>query len=90
MAQAPEPHAGIEVGLQKLKENCPSQGLTIVSVTGKVWTLKTAGDFFYMADNWFQFIIKSTICFVLINMLISVLLLITLRKKAKQQMASQI
>jgi hypothetical protein len=89
MVQAPEPHGAIEVGLDKLKENCPSQALTIVNTTDKVWTLKTAGDFFYMADNWFQFIIKSTICFVLINMVISVLLLITLRKKTKQQTTGQ-
>jgi hypothetical protein len=89
MVQAPEPHDGIGVGLKKLKENCPSQALTIINTTDKVWTLKTAGDFFYMADNWFQFIIKATICFVLINMAISVLLLMTLRKKTKQPLTSQ-
>jgi len=90
MVQAPEPHGGIQVGLEKLKENCPSQALTIVDTTAKTWTLKTAGDFFYMADNWFQFIIKSTVCFVLISIAISVLLLTTLRKKREQSTSSQV
>jgi len=89
MALAPEPHSGIQIGLDKLKESCPSQALTIVNTTSGIWNLKTAGDFFYTADIEIQYIIKATICFVIISMAISVLILITLRNKAQRPMASQ-
>jgi hypothetical protein len=84
MVQAPEPHGAIKVGLNMLKENCPAQGITINDTTGNVWNIKTAGDYFFMADDWFQFIIKGTIGFLLISIIISISTLISLRKKKEQ------
>jgi hypothetical protein len=66
-AQIIEPRDAIEIGLVKLKDNCPAQALTITNPTANVWTIKTAGDDFFMAENWYQFIIKTLCLFTLIN-----------------------
>ena len=42
---APDTHGGIRVGLEKLKENCPTQAPTITPTSSEVLILKTAGDF---------------------------------------------
>jgi hypothetical protein len=88
LVQAPEPRAAIKIGIEHLQESSPSQAPSIDTTTGKTWVIKTAGDFFLMADNWFHFIIGATVCFTLLSMVISILLLVTLRRKKEEIKAS--
>ena len=83
LIQAPEPHGAIKVGIEHLQESSPSQAPTINKTAEKTWVIKTAGDYFLMADNWFQFIVVATVCFTMTNIIISILLFVTLRKKAE-------
>src|SRR5476649_1678359 len=62
-----EPRDAIEIGLTKLKDNCPAQALTITNTSANVWIIKTAGDDFLMAENWYQFIIKGLCFSILVN-----------------------
>ncbi|MEI6197942.1 MAG: hypothetical protein WCS42_26810 [Verrucomicrobiota bacterium] len=77
---APELRGGIDVGVERLKENCPAQAPTIAPTGGGVVTLKTAGDFFYMADREFQLILKATLLFISINTVFWLLMFIDSRK----------
>jgi hypothetical protein len=77
---APEPHGGFQAGLERLKENCPTQMPTIENASGGLLKLETAGDFFYIADHEFQFFIKATLLFVCFNLVIWLLMFEILRK----------
>jgi len=73
---------GIKIGLQRLKDNYPSQALTLDN-TDRIQTLTTAGDFFHVADLQLQMIIRATICFTFVSICFSILLLVMLRRKKK-------
>ena len=80
MFLAPELRGGIHVGVEQLKENCPAQAPTIAPTFSGVVTLKTAGDFFYVADREFQLILKVTFLFILINSVFWLLMFTTSKK----------
>ena len=81
LIQAPEPHAAIRIGIEQLQSNCPAQAPTAIKTAEGNWIIKTAGDFFTMADSSFQLIIMGSLCFTAISMVISIALLFALRKK---------
>jgi hypothetical protein len=80
LVQIIEPRESIEIGLSKLKDNCPAQALTITNPAANVWTIKTAGDYFFMAEDGFQIIIK-VLCFAaLINNCLLIAIFFLVRK----------
>ena len=81
LTQVIEPRDAIQIGLSKLKDNCPDQALTITNTTANVWIIKTAGDDFLMAGNWYQFIIKILCFAVLISICLLIAIFFSIRKK---------
>jgi hypothetical protein len=80
VVQAVEPRDAIEIGLSKLKDNCPTQALTITNAAARVWRINTAGDYFFMARDLYQSIIK-VLCFAaLINVCLLIAIFISVRK----------
>jgi len=80
LVQVVEPHAAIRIGLSQLKDDCPAQALTITNTTANVWIIKTAGDWFFTAGQWYQLIIKVLCAVALINIGLFIALLFLVRK----------
>ncbi len=79
---APGPREEIHVGLRRLKEEAPAQAVTVMqSLPNGALELKTAGDFFYLADSQLRLIIGVTIGFMFVTIITMILVLISLREK---------
>ena len=81
MVNAPEPSAAIQIGLERLQTNAPTEAATLSKTAEGYWVITTAGDSFRMAGSWFGFIIAVTICSTLVNIVILILVLVLLRNK---------
>lgn len=81
MVQAPEPLAAIRVGIEQMEDGKTAQTPTIDLAQEGTWTIRTAGDWFLVAENWFRSIIRATMSFALASVVISVLLLFSTRNK---------
>jgi hypothetical protein len=81
LVNVPEPSAAIRIGLEELQTNAPAAAATFTKTAEGNWIIKTAGDYFWMANNWFGFIVKVTICSMFLNILFFVSFLFLLRKK---------
>jgi hypothetical protein len=81
---APEPSGAIKVGLERLQTACPTEAPKIPEkFTGAV-PLETSGDYFRIAGINFEYLVSVTMFFVITNILISILLIFSLRKVASQ------
>jgi hypothetical protein len=79
---APEPSGAIKVGLERLQAACPTEAPKIPEkFTGAV-PLETSGDYFRIAGTNFEYLVSVTMFFVIANILISILLIFSLHKKA--------
>lgn len=81
MINAPEPSAAIQIGLERLQTNAPTEAATLFKTAEGNWVITTAGDFFRVAGSWFGFIIAVTICSALVNIVIFILVLFLLRNR---------
>ena len=81
LVNAPEPHAAIKIGLERLQTNYPTEAQHFQKNADGNYLIKTAGDYFWMADSWFGFIVAVTICSMIVNISVFILLLFSLRNK---------
>ena len=81
LSQALEPSDSIQIGLEHLQKACPSEAVTGLKNADGNWLIRTSGDFFFMAGDWFKFIIHGALILIALNVLVSISLLATLRKK---------
>ena len=81
LSQAIEPSDSLRTGLEHLKTACPSEAETGLKTVDGSWVIRTSGDFFFMAGDWFKFIIHGALILIALNVLVSISLLATLRKK---------
>ena len=81
---APEPSGAIKVGLERLQTACPTEAPKIPEkFTGAV-PLETSGDYFRVAGINFEHLVSITMSFVIANILTSILLIFSHRRKASQ------
>src|SRR5438552_302906 len=78
LIQAPEPCGSIKIGLEKLKASYPTEAAIIPETIHGAVPVSTSGDFFQMAGIGFKYLISITIAFVISNIILSVLLLLSL------------
>jgi hypothetical protein len=81
--QAPELDGAIKVGLKQLKEEAPTQAQSAQIRTDGIMKLKTAGDFFYVAEKEARFILGATVWVGLSSIVMMTLALIFNRNKIK-------
>ena len=81
LVNAPEPRAAIRIGLEQLATNAPSEAATLSKTADGNWIIKTAGDYFQMADSWFGFILMVVCGSMIVNILVFILMLFVLRSQ---------
>ncbi len=81
MVQAPEPLAAIRAGIKQMEDGETAQAPTIDQAQKETWTIRTAGDWFLVAENGFRFISRATMSFALASLVFSVLLLFSARNQ---------
>jgi hypothetical protein len=84
LINAPEPSGAIKIGLERLQTACPTEAANIPETIKGAVPIETSGDDFLTAGKGFQYLVSVTIIFVIANILISILLIFSLRKKASQ------
>jgi hypothetical protein len=84
LINAPEPSGAIKIGLERLQTACPTQAVNITETIKGVVPIETAGDDFFMAGEGFQHLVTATIIFAMANILISIFVIFSLRKKASK------
>ena len=83
LVNVPEPGAAMRIGLEQLQTNAPTEAATSSKTAEGNWVIRTAGDYFRMADSWFGFILAVALGSMIMNILIFILLLYFLREKRK-------
>ena len=78
--RAPEPAGAMRVGLERLKSSHPAEAAKIPEVVHGAVPVETSGDFFQMALIGFESLASATIYFVVASMILSILLLWSLRR----------
>jgi hypothetical protein len=86
--QAPEIDGAIQVGIKRLKEEAPAQAPTAQTRADGAMELKTAGDFFYIAEREARVMMGATLWLTLATTGTLAIALVLSRKKTPAQLTA--